>query len=166
MMTESASIPNLDNEETIEINPEKISLLPDSRLIYQPRFIDNQKSKIRAIVKFPDGTLREIEADRNDTHSPFIRDVFLQYSEAEIELFSHREQCVNLKLEEIAKREREDREHAEKMANLFKAKSEALQIEEVKNSGKDLARRIRSAKSVTEVLALTTLALLERTQRQ
>lgn len=150
---------NLNAE--IEINPEKMVLHADSRYIYQPRFTSPDRSSVKALVRLPDGSLQEMEAPRADRNSPLIRDVFDQYSEAEIEMFTLREQCMNQKMNELQERNREDRKRHDQMAKLFEVKSEAMQSEVVQKCvDKSIGRKIRSAKSATEVYGLMALALM------
>ncbi len=152
-------------ETQIQISPEKIVLREDSRYIFQPRFVDDERTIVKAIVLFPDGSLREMEAERDDADSPLVRDVFLQYSEAEIEMHTHRERCMIQKMQAVEQRAREDQARREQLDKLFQAKSEALQMEGVKGC-KDatITRRIRSAKTVTEVHSLAAYALMMGTE--
>jgi|GEM_PF-3231877 len=152
------------SEQHISVGPEQISLRPDSRWIFQPRYVDSEKTILTAIVRFPDGSLREMEGHRDDNDSPLVRDISLQYSEAEIELFTHRENCMRLKADEMAKNAKEDQAREEHMARLFEAKTEALAIPEVKTAEASITRRIRSAKSKTEVFALVAMVMMQARQ--
>lgn len=157
----------MSQEARIEIGPENIVLREDSRIIYHPRYLDEEKSAIKAIVRFPDGSLRELEAAVDDDDSPLIRDVFLQYSTAEIEMHTHRESCLARSFRELESRAQEDQRRQAQMARLFEAKTEVLQIEAVKDcADRNLARQIRSAKTVAEVHSLAAYALLLQRQAQ
>ncbi len=146
--------------QNIEISIDRINLNPDSRYIYHPRYINTEKTILKAIVRFPDGSLNEIEAKKDDRNSALIRDIYLQYSEAEIEMYTHRELCMQSKMKVLFERHQEDQKRQEHLAKLFQAKTEALQIDCIqKSTDKTISRKIRSAKTATEVYGLVAMAL-------
>ena len=86
---------------------------------------------------------------------------------AEIEMFTHRETCLNEARQKVRARKEEDRIKSEERELLFRAKAQALQIEEVKNStNKELTQRLRRAVNIIEVQALATTILIETRNKQ
>jgi hypothetical protein len=139
---------------------EGIRLQADSRLIYQPRFTNEERTRIRAIVRLKDDRLVEMEADVADSRSSLIRDAFLQYSREEIERFTVREEQVLSKKREIDLRIAEDQRIEEERQVTFLAKTKALEMPEVRDCGDPrIPRQIRRAKSAFEVAAWVSLAL-------
>ena len=139
---------------------ENIEFADDSVIIYQPRYTDESKSRVRAIVKLPNGKLIEIEKESKERSSSFVRDIFLQYSDEEIMEFSKREQLVSEKKRIADQRASENDLREKKRAATFQAKVDALEIPEVKNfSNKDVLRRLRRARSPFEVSALVVYIL-------
>jgi hypothetical protein len=140
---------------------ENISLYSDSPMIFHPHYLGEEKLRIKAIVRFPDGRLTEMEGAAKETESSFIRDVFAQYSEEEIDTGTTRELRLREAREELDKLNFEDREKDEARAALFKAKAKTLEIPEVKACpDAALQLRIRKARSEAEVYSLAALAML------
>lgn len=147
-------------EQSIQVGIETIHLGPDSLVVYHPRYTDASKKRIKAIVRQPDGTLVEFEADRNDDRAGLILDVFCQYSEAEIEMFTHREFCIQQKMGELNERAIEDRRIAAEREETFQAKAKALAMPQIRDHQNPQVRRdIRRAHSAFEVMALTVAAI-------
>ena len=71
-----------------EVAAQGIQLFNDSAEVFHPHFSNEKKTRIKAVVRLPDGSFREMEADLADSKSPFVRDVTAQYSMAEIEMFT------------------------------------------------------------------------------
>lgn len=139
-----------------------IQLEADSFLIYQPRYVDEKKTRIKAIVRLPNGQIMEMEANRADTKSTLIRDIFSQYSAEEIELFSAREQQVVAQKVRIETQAAEDRRLEEEREVTFQAKTKALEIPEVKDCPDPrVARKIRKARSAFEVAGWLAVAFLK-----
>lgn len=140
-----------------------IQLTPDSRIVYQPRYANAEKTAIRAIVRGPDGRLTEMEARRDAVPKhPMIRDVFLQYTEADLDRFTELEAKVTEAKRRLDQRVAEDKARQAEKDVTFLAKTKALELPEVA-ACKDprIARKIRRAKSSFEVGAWVTLALLQ-----
>jgi len=134
----------------------------DSMIVYQPRYADDKKTRVHAIVRAPDGRITDMEADIKDKSNPFIRDVFLQYTVAEIEAFTARETEIRAERARIESDLEEDRRTAEEREIAFQAKTKALEIPEVKDC-KDprIARRIRKARSAYEVAGWIAVAFIQ-----
>ena len=138
-----------------------MQLFPDSPLIFHAHYMDEQKQRLRAIVRFPDGRFTEMEGNRSEETSAFIRDVFAQFTEAEIEANTARELALREAKEEIDRRAHEDREKEEARTALFRAKAQTLDIPDIKAcADKELLVRIRKARSEAEVYTLAAMALL------
>jgi hypothetical protein len=148
-----------NRQQTLDIR-ERIQMSPDSPFVYQPRFVNPEKTRLRAIVRMPNGSLTEMEVDVNDVKSPVNRDIFAQYTQAELELFTERHTRMTAAKREMDQRIAEDKQLNEVRDAAYKAKAEAFQIPEIANmENQDLQRKIRMAKTATEVLAWTAVAL-------
>ena len=146
----------------IEVGVATMHLGPDSLVIYQPRYTDANKTRIKAIVRMPDGKLTEMEADKSDARAALIRDVFSQYSEAELEMFTHREFCILGKLRELNQRMIEDKKKTDEREEVFQAKAKALALPQIRDhQDKEVRGSIRRASSAFEVMALTVAALTD-----
>lgn len=147
-------------EAVIKVGTETIHLGPESLVVYQPRYADAAKTRIKAIVRRLDGSFAELEAAKDDQTAGLIRDVFAQYSEGEIEMFTHRENCVLEKLRVRNERQAEDRRIAADREETFQAKAKALALPQIRNHADPaIVRGIRRASSAFEVIALTVAAL-------
>lgn len=131
-------------------------------IIYQPRFIDEGRTQVRAIARLVDGRILELEGDRREEKSDFIRDVFAQYSESEIIAFTERErQTAQLKAA-VDEQSAMDRAHAEENELTFQAKAKALALPEVQNcTDRRLSRKIRKSKSAIEVAGWIAVAFMK-----
>ena len=103
-METQSTTPTATPQTYIEVGTDNMHLGPDSLVIYQPRYMDSTKKRIKAIVRMPDNKLVEMEANKDDSSAALIRDVLAQYSEAELEMFTHREMCISEKLRELNQR--------------------------------------------------------------
>ncbi|RZA07955.1 MAG: hypothetical protein EOP11_06310 [Proteobacteria bacterium] len=145
------------NSETKEIPMENHSLA-----VYQPRFTDAQKTKIKGIVRLPDGKILEMEGLKADRRSAFIQDVLSQYTEAEIESFTEREKKFLAQKEKIAAQATEDMRLMEEREITFQAKAKALELPEVINCpDKRVGRKIRKSKSAFEVAGWLAVAFVK-----
>ncbi len=145
----------------IEISREKIRTNPGSPALIYPHFIDERKTKIRVITKFPDGRLNETVVNCGDAGSLILRDLMDQYSVAEIEMNTLRENIVRELRQEHEKLLQEDKQAVARREALFLAKSEAMEIKEVQSSAdQGIPEQLRKAKTVTEVYSLVALAYL------
>lgn len=141
---------------------ERPRLSPDSPWVYHPRYSNAEKTRLRAIVRLPDGRITEVGADRSDTRSPLIRDIFAQYSEDEIAYFTTRHERMASAKQELDLRVNEDRRVNSVREATAAAKAQALEIPEIRNSNDPLIKRkIRTAKSTVEVNAWVAVALFE-----
>ena len=155
--------PEKDGQAFIEVGAATMHLGPDSLVIYQPRYINAAKTRIRAIVRMPDGKLTEMEANKDDTAAALIRDVFCQYSEAELEMFTHREFCILDKLRILNQRMAEDKKITDEREEVFQAKAKALALPQIRDhKDNEVRRAIRRAGSAYEVMALVIIALTEK----
>jgi len=137
-----------------------IELAEDSVLVYQPRFIDDARTRVAAIVRLPNGQLLEVEKSYDDLESRFVRDIRLQYSNEEILEFTLRENALLAIKEQVEKKAEERRLQLENEAQTFRAKAQAFEIEDVKNfSDKTVIRRLRKAQSPLEVAAIVSFIL-------
>lgn len=138
-----------------------LQLFADSPAIFHPHFTAEDKLRIKAIVRFADGRLTEMDVSTKEEGSAFLRDVYAQYTPEEVEENTRRELKLRDLREDNEKQAMEDRERDEARAALFRAKSKTLEIPEVK-ACKDTAlqARIRKARSEAEVYSLAALALL------
>lgn len=140
---------------------EDLQLFADSPFIFHPHYTAEDKLRIKAIVRFPDGRLSEMEAGTKEEGSAFLRDVYAQYTEGEIAANTQRELRLRQLREENERLVHEDREREENRAALFRAKAKTLEIPEVKACpDKALQARIRKARSEAEVYSLAALAML------
>ncbi len=147
-------------ETRVEIDPAKIRLFNNSRDIYQPYYVDEARVLIRAIVRGPDGRLTEVDATKEDPQSDLYRDIYAQYSETEIEMFTHREWLVSQKRRERDEKLREDDRIEDARETLAVAKAQALEIVAVRDcADREIPRLIRKAKNPIEVQAWTAIAL-------
>lgn len=140
---------------------DQIQMSPDSPYVFQPRFANRERTRIKAILRLPDGRFTEMEVDRSDVRSPLLRDIFAQYTEEEIEMFTLRQLKVSDVRRQLDMRIAEDKAIAEQRDATYQAKSEAFQIPAVNHDdNKEIKRKIRQARNVLEVTALTALALM------
>ena len=138
----------------------QIEFADDSVMVYQPRYVGEGKSHVRAIVVLPNGQLMEIEKPCADRSSKFVRDIFLQYTDAEIEQFTLRAIAVTAKKQASDARVAERAAREQTQAATFQAKVQALEIAEVRDCpDRRILRRIRRAKSPFEVGALVQFVL-------
>jgi tRNA U55 pseudouridine synthase TruB len=141
----------------------ELKLFPGSPSVFHPHYSGENGSLIRAIVKFPDGTLREMEALATERSGDFLRDVFAQYTEEEIQANTAREDALRDAHEELAKLAETERKRDEAREALFQAKSQAMEISEVK-ANPAVGMRIRRAKNLTEVYSLSAMAMIQATE--
>ena len=141
----------------------EILLSPDSRLVFQPRWANAEKTAVRAILRGPDGRLTEMEGRLGtQPKHPLVRDTFAQYSPADLDRNTEHEARVLEAKRKLDQRVVEDKaKQADKDVN-FLAKTKALELPEV-IACKDprVARKIRKARSPFEVGAWVTVALLQ-----
>ncbi len=148
--------------KSIEISREKIRLTPGSPALIYPHYADEKKNRIRVITKFPDGRLNEMVVNCADQASVILRDLMDQYSPAEIEMNTLRENCVREIRAEHEQMLQEDKKAVARREALFQAKSEAMEIQEVlESASQGVPDRIRKAKTPTEVYSLVALAYLK-----
>jgi hypothetical protein len=147
--------------ESMEIeNTHQVSLRADSRLIYHPRFANAEKTRIKAIVRTPDGRMVEMEGDLADGRSPLIRDLLGQYTRADIERFTDWEKSVLEAKQKVDRRAEEDRVLEEEREILHQAKAKALAMDEVQNcNDKRIKQKIRKSKNAFEIAAWISIAL-------
>lgn len=146
----------------IEVSASNMHLGPDSLVVYHPRYIDAAKTKIKAIVRTQDGKLVEMEASKSDSSAGLIRDIFCQYSEPELEMFTHRENCILQKLHDLNQRMQEDKKITDQREELFQAKSMALALPAIKDhADKELKHKIRKANSTFEVMAIVVTSMVQ-----
>jgi uncharacterized membrane protein YqiK len=140
---------------------EDMQLFADSPAVFHPHYATEDRSRIKAIVRFPDGRLTEMDVSKKEEGSAFLRDVYAQYSEEDIEANTRRENRLRDLREENDRIAHEDREREEARAALFRAKAKTLEIPEVKACpDASLQARIRKARSEAEIYSLAALALL------
>lgn len=134
----------------------------NSMLIYSPRFIDESHQRIRAIARLSDGRILELEGDRSETKSDFIRDIFLQYTEDEIAKCTAREKRrIELK-QKVDEQSERDHQTLEENEITFQAKAKALALHEVQNcTDKRVIRKIRKSKSAFEVAGWLAVAFMK-----
>jgi hypothetical protein len=138
----------------------KIPFCDDSVLIYQPRYTDETRLRVRAIVALPNGQLMQMEKSVHDRESKVVRDIFLQYTPDEIMEYTRRENVVLPEKTRVDEKAAQRKARDEEMALTFQAKVKALEIPEVQNfADKRVTRRLRKAKSPFEVAALVALIL-------
>lgn len=143
---------------------QNIELYNTSPMIYNPHYVGEGKNVIRAIIRFRDGKLTEIEEPRTKDESEFMRDLFSQYDESEIEQNTIRENHLRDLREAIAKQAAEDQARELAREALFQAKAQAMEIPAVKTFvDKTLTSKIRRAKSPTEVYALVAQIFIQST---
>jgi len=145
----------------------QIEFSDDSVMVYQPRFTNPERTKVKALIALPNGQFKEIEKDCADRSSIIVRDIFLQYNEAEIVEFTAREQAMVAKKGAADARAMERQMREQQQAIVFQAKVNALELPEVKNfPDKNIARRIRKAKNPIEVAALVALVFQQSYQNE
>jgi hypothetical protein len=151
----------MDKTVTIAVR-EQLQLSPDSPYVYHPRWSNAEKTKLRAIVRMPDGRLSEVEASRDDKRSPLLRDILAQYTEDEIQLFTDRHNLLAEAGRQRDQRMAEDRKAEAEREETARAKATALNIPAVRDlADKRFRSRILRARSPLEVSAWTALALME-----
>ena len=151
------------SENKDKFQMENIQLSPNSLFIYSPRFIDQNKTRIRGIVRLNSGEFKEFEGHKDDEKNPFIRDLFLQYNLKEIEEISKKESLFHQKKALLEKRNLEDKQRDEELQALAQAKAQAFKLDIFQDDEfKDLKRKIRRASSIFEVTALSACAFMQK----
>lgn len=145
---------------------EQFRFSPDSPLVFHPRFTNLEKTKIKTIVRLPDGRLTEMETDRDDLKSALRRDIFSQYTEEEILYFTRRHELMVAARQEADRRIAEDKQTFQAQEEMYKVKEEAAQLlASVLPEDKDLLKRVRAARTKTEVLALAVRAVMKAEEK-
>ncbi|MBI3507543.1 MAG: hypothetical protein HY059_22130 [Proteobacteria bacterium] len=143
-----------------------IQLDPDSMIVYQPRWVGEGKTRIRAIVRGPDGRFGELEVNVDSKRSSLLRDILCQYSEAEIDAFTSREARVLETARRVSEETAEDKRLAEEREIAFQAKTKALALDEVKNCPDPrVLRKIRKSKSAFEVAGWLAVAFIKSLEK-
>lgn len=145
---------------------DKPQLFPGSPNLYHPHYVGEDRKTIRALARFPDGRLSEVDAPVDQLESSFLRDVFAQYDLEDLERNTEIERRLAEARDEVEKLRHEDKQRDDERAELHKAKSKTLEIPEVKACGdEEILSRIRKARSAAEVYSFAALALLKSQER-
>lgn len=156
-------VDNQDSGAETSLNSlQKFRFSPAAAIVYQPRFTDQNRKKIKAIIKTADGRLKEFEGSTDPATSSLMRDVLGQYTVEEIEFFSQREWRMLEQKKEVDRQAAADQLVEEEREMTFQAKAKALEIPAVQNcTNQEIVRKIRRAKNPIEVAAWVSIALSE-----
>ena len=132
---------------------------PGSPIVCHPIFMDDARTRIGAILRSPGNlqNLRWVE-DQRESNSPFIRDVFSQFTEEQIEANTRREVQIaqtNRRLND-EKNAKTRRNAAQK--ELYDAKSKAVDAIEDKR----LRRMARKSTDLEEIQAIRAADILRK----
>lgn len=132
------------------------------RIIKNPRWSNDKKDQIVCEFHYPDGQVYRAAVSQTEQGNPdweeIIRDFGVEFLDKETEKHIENQN----KRKEIAEQRRQELAETTKTEALFNAKLDAFSIEEIKNS-KNIAlkSKIRKAKSIAEVLAYTSVLLMQ-----
>ena len=129
-------------------------LIPEERKQIDVKFIDDQGNKQRVIIP------------RDDNNTDY-RSLLLQHTIEEID--KNTEDAIRIFRESKSRDQQRDKEARERQINeeLFLAKLEMFEMEEIKNStNKDLKRKIRKSKNKNEVLVNAIIGIIDERNKK
>ena len=124
-------------------------LIPEEKKQIDVRVVDDNGNKQRLIIP----------RDENNTD---YKSLLLQYTIEQIQ--KNTDEAVRIFRESKSRDAQREKEHAERRLNeeLFLAKLEAFEMDEIKNStNKELKRKIRKSKNKTEVLINAIIGIID-----
>lgn len=124
-------------------------LVPEEKNQIDVKIIDDNGNRQRLIIP----------RDENNTD---YKSLLLQYTVEQIQ--KNTDESVRIFRESKSRDNQREKEHAERRANeeLFLAKLEAFEIEEIKNStNRELKRKIRKSKNKTEILINAIIGIID-----
>ena len=130
-----------------------------SPIICHPIFLNDARTRIGAILRNPLklDDVRWVE-DQRESNSPFIRDVFSQWSEETIEENTRREQRIAAVTRQSMHTQKVKEERNFKQRNLYDAKSKAVDAIEDKR----LRRMARKSTDLEEIQAIRAADILRK----
>ena len=150
-----------------------IRLPTGAPVILHPKFTNDARTLVQAVVQSPmdEREVNMMEGDINDKRSPFIRDVFMQYTKEQIEENTQRA----IKIQELQRKNHQDAQEEEKKEmrreQAFRAKSAVLGIDLVKNAPntdvvRTLKKRLRTSNDELEITAFGAAIIYETVRHQ
>lgn len=151
----------------------EIRLPTGAPVILHPKFTNDARTIVQAVVQSPmdEREVNMMEGDINDKRSPFIRDVFMQYTTEQIEANTQRA----IKIQELQRKNHETAQEEEKKEmrreQAFRAKSAVLGIDLVKNAPntevvRTLKKRLRTSNDQLEIQAFGAAIISETVRHQ
>jgi hypothetical protein len=134
-------------------------------------FWDNEeKTQIKAILEIvaDDGVkTSQVMTIRNDNNNPDWKEVLDVIGEDVLNKNTEDRKEKKFKEEEALKLREQDIKLAKKLEDLFEAKLEAFNVEEIKKStNRDLKSRLRRSKSIYEVNLYATMIMMESIENE
>lgn len=133
-----------------------------NRKIENPYWANKEKEHIIAEFFYPDTDKRVTASIMNDGNNRDYREIMKNFSVEQIDANTNRRR--EMRDEEVKRNENRRKADQEKMKQeqLFAAKLDAFEIDTVKNSkDRKMKSRIRKAKSVMEITALTAILIMQ-----
>lgn len=133
-----------------------------NRKIENPYWANKEKEHIIAEFFYPDTDKRVTASIMNDGNNRDYREIMKNFSIEQIDANTNRRR--EMRDEEVKRNENRRKADQEKMKQeqLFAAKLDAFEIDTVKNSkDRKMKSRIRKAKSVMEITALTAILIMQ-----
>lgn len=133
-----------------------------NRKIENPYWANKEKEHIIAEFFYPDTDKRVTASIMNDGNNRDYREIMKNFSVEQIDANTNRRR--EMRDEEVKRNENRRKADQEKMKQeqLFAAKLDAFEIDTIKNSkNRKMKSRIRKAKSVMEITALTAILIMQ-----
>lgn len=133
-----------------------------NRKIENPYWASKENQHIIAEFYYPDTDKRVTASIMNDGNNRDYKEIMKNFSVEQIDANTNRRQ--EMRDEEVKRNDNRRKADIEKMKQeqLFAAKLDAFEIETIKNSkNRKMKSRIRKAKSVIEITALSALLIME-----
>lgn len=130
------------------------------RTIKNPRWLNASKTLITCTFEYENGMNAQATISETAEGNPDWKEIMETFGTEYLDKVTQEHVDKAKKQDEFRKQRQKEIEEARKNEILFNAKLEAFTINEIKNSKNTaLKSRIRKAKSVTEVIALTVLLM-------
>lgn len=133
-----------------------------NRKIENPYWANKEKEHIIAEFFYPDTDKRVTASIMNDGNNRDYREIMKNFSVEQIDAnTTHRREMRDEEVKRNENRRKADQEKM-KQEQLFAAKLDAFEIDTIKNSkNRKMKSRIRKAKSVMEITALTAFLIMQ-----
>lgn len=123
--------------------------------------VPEEKNQIDVKIVDDNGNRQRLIIPRDENNTDY-KSLLLQYTVEQIQ--KNTDESVRIFRESKSRDNQREKEHAERRANeeLFLAKLEAFEIEEIKNStNRELKRKIRKSKNKTEILINAIIGIID-----